>query len=85
MIKRKSELATETQHNAIKPNQLHVTSTRVGTVTGKHTVLFDSEADSIELVHTAKSRSGFAIGAIVAAEWLKGKKGFYTMRDVLLP
>ncbi len=84
-IKRKSELVTETQHGVIKPHQLHVTSTRMGTVTGKHTVLFDSEADSIELVHTAKSRSGFAIGAIVAAEWVKGKKGFYTMRDVLLP
>jgi 4-hydroxy-tetrahydrodipicolinate reductase len=84
-IKRKSELVTDTLHGAIKPHQLHVTSTRMGTVTGKHTVLFDSDADSIELVHTAKSRSGFAQGAIVAAEWLKGKKGFYTMRDVLLP
>lgn len=84
-IKRKSELATETQHGAIKPHQLHVTSTRVGTVTGRHTVLFDSESDMIEMTHTAKSRSGFAFGAIVAAEWLKGKKGFYTMRDVLLP
>jgi 4-hydroxy-tetrahydrodipicolinate reductase len=84
-IKRKSELVTETQHGAIKPHQIHVTSTRMGTVTGKHTVLFDSDADQIELVHTAKSRSGMAYGAIVAAEWLKGKKGFYTMRDVLLP
>jgi 4-hydroxy-tetrahydrodipicolinate reductase len=84
-IKRKSELVTETQHGGIKPHQLHVTSTRMGTVTGKHAVLFDSDADMIELVHTAKSRSGFAQGAIVAAEWLKGKKGFYTMRDVLLP
>ncbi len=84
-IKRKSELATETQHGPIKPNQVHVTSTRMGTITGKHTVLFDSEADTIELVHTAKNRSGMAVGAIVAAEWLKGKKGFYTMRDVLMP
>jgi 4-hydroxy-tetrahydrodipicolinate reductase len=84
-IKRKSELVTETQHAAIKPHQLHITSTRMGAVTGKHAVLFDSEADCIELVHTAKSRAGFALGAVVAAEWLKGKKGFYTMRDVLLP
>lgn len=84
-IKRKSELAGEAQHGAIKPHQLHVTSTRMGSVTGQHTVLFDSDADMIELVHTAKSRSGFAVGAIVAAEWLKGKKGFYTMRDVLMP
>jgi 4-hydroxy-tetrahydrodipicolinate reductase len=84
-IKRKSELVTETQHAAIKPHQLHVTSTRMGAVTGKHAVLFDSDADTIELVHTAKNRSGMAFGAIVAAEWIKGKKGFYTMRDVLLP
>jgi 4-hydroxy-tetrahydrodipicolinate reductase len=46
-------------------------------------VVFDSEADSIELVHTARNRSGFALGAVVAAEWLKGKRGFYTMRDVI--
>ncbi|HMK39393.1 MAG TPA: dihydrodipicolinate reductase C-terminal domain-containing protein, partial [Bacteroidota bacterium] len=45
--------------------------------------VFDSEADAIELVHTAKSRAGFALGAVVAAEWLRGKKGFYTMRDVI--
>jgi len=82
---RKSELATEAVHGVIKPHQLHVTSTRLGAVTGKHAVLFDSEADTVELVHTAKSRAGFALGAIVAAEWLKGKKGTYTMRDVILP
>lgn len=84
-LRRKSELVTETVHGTIKPHQLHVTSTRMGTVTGKHTVLFDSESDTIELIHTAKSRRGFALGAIVAAEWLRGKKGFYTMRDVILP
>lgn len=82
---RKSELTTSAVHGEIKPHQLHVTSTRVGAVTGKHAVVFDSEADTIELVHTAKSRTGFALGAIVAAEWLKGKKGMYTMRDVILP
>ena len=84
-MKRKSELVSETSHGAMKPHQLHVTSTRVGAVTGKHSVMFDSESDSIELVHTAKNRQGFARGAIVAAEWLKGKRGFYTMRDVILP
>lgn len=84
-FKRKSELLPETSHGKIKPSQLHVTSTRLGSVTGKHTVLFDSEADTIELTHTAKNRTGFALGAVVAAEWLKGKKGVYTMRDVLIP
>ncbi len=84
-LHRKKEIFSETSHGVIKPNQLHVTSTRLGHTTGRHSVVFDSEADTIELVHTAKSRRGFAVGAIVAAEWLKGKKGFYTMRDVLHP
>jgi 4-hydroxy-tetrahydrodipicolinate reductase len=83
-IRRKTDILSENPHREIKLHELHVTSTRVGTINGKHTVLFDSEADTIELVHTAKNRRGFALGAIVAAEWLKGKKGFYTMRDVIL-
>jgi len=82
-MKRKTEILSETSHGQIKPHQLHVTSSRFGSVTGTHAVVFDSEADSIELVHTARNRSGFAVGAVVAAEWLKGKKGFYTMRDVI--
>ncbi len=84
-IRRKNEILSETSHGTIKPNQLHVTSTRIGHTIGKHAVMFDSEADTIEIVHTAKNRRGLAMGAIVAAEWLKGKKGFYTMRDVLHP
>lgn len=85
LLHRKSEMVSETAHGRLKEQQLHVTSTRVGHVTGKHTVMFDSEADTIELVHSAKNRTGFALGAVVAAEWLKGKKGVYTMRDVLKP
>ncbi len=84
-FRRKNEILSEASHGIIKPNQLHVTSTRLGNTTGRHSVVFDSEADTIELVHSAKNRRGFAVGAIVAAEWLKGKKGFYTMRDVLHP
>lgn len=82
-MKRKTEIVSETLHGQIKPHQLHVASSRFGSVTGTHAVVFDSDADSIELVHTAKNRSGFALGAVVAAEWLRGKKGFYTMRDVI--
>jgi 4-hydroxy-tetrahydrodipicolinate reductase len=63
---------------------LHVTSTRVGTVAGTHTVGFDSDADSIELTHVAKGRRGFALGALRAAHWIRGKKGVYTMDDVEL-
>ena len=84
-LKRKTEILHETSHGQIKPHQLHITSTRIGHVTGTHTVTFDSEFDSVELTHQAKNRRGFALGAIIAAEWLKGKKGFYTMRDVILP
>jgi len=83
-FRRKSEIVSGQMHGAIKPHQLHVSSTRIGHATGTHTVIFDSEADSIELTHTARTRRGFALGALVAAEWLKGKKGFYTMRDVIL-
>lgn len=82
-MKRKQEILREAAHAAIKPEQIHVTSTRVGAVVGRHSVLFDSDADTIELMHTAKNRRGFALGALFAAEWLKGKKGVFTFKDVL--
>ena len=80
---RKKTLFTETSHDIIDPRAIHVTSSRVGTVVGTHQVLFDSDADSIELVHRAKNRRGFAIGALLAASWIKEKKGVYTFNDVL--
>ena len=83
-FRRKSEIFSEASHGKINPHQLHVSSTRLGSTVGKHTVTFDSEADTIELVHSAKNRAGFALGAVVAAEWLKGKKGIFTMRDMLM-
>ena len=82
-IRRKKEFLQETLHKQIKPEQLHVTSTRIGSVVGTHRVLFDSDGDTVELVHTAKNRTGFALGALIAAEWLKGKKGIFTMKDVI--
>jgi len=82
-LHRKKEVLHETPNAMVKPEQLHITSTRVGHVVGTHRVMFDSDADCIELVHTAKSRSGFALGALLAAEWLKGKRGIFTMKDVL--
>jgi 4-hydroxy-tetrahydrodipicolinate reductase len=63
---------------------LHISSIRAGTVAGTHTIGFDSDADLIELRHVAKSRRGFALGALAAARWLRGKKGVYTMDDVEL-
>jgi 4-hydroxy-tetrahydrodipicolinate reductase len=80
---RKKEILHETAHSKIKPEQLHIVSTRVGSVFGQHTVVLDSDADSIELTHRAKNRRGFALGALIAAEWLRGKRGVFTMKDVI--
>ena len=81
-INRKTEILTAPPAGAIKPGMLHVSSTRVGTVAGTHTVSFDSSEDLIELTHVAKTRRGFAMGALAAARWLHGRKGIYTMDDV---
>ena len=61
---------------------LEITSFREGEVGGLHEVVFESPADRIDLCHDAKSRRGFAEGAVRAAEWLLGKKGFYDFKDV---
>lgn len=60
-----------------------VSSVREGEVPGIHTIKWDSDVDSITISHSAKSRAGFALGAVRAAEWLAGKKGFYTMSEML--
>ena len=78
-IKRKKELLTETAHAKIRPEQLHLTSTRTGNIPGTHMVGFDSADSTIEIRHTARNRSGFALGAVMAAEWISGKKGFYSI------
>jgi len=62
---------------------LDITSKREGSITGKHTIKYESEIDILELRHEAKNRKGFALGALLAAEWLQGKKGFYEMKDML--
>jgi 4-hydroxy-tetrahydrodipicolinate reductase len=82
-LKRKKEILSQPPAGKIEPNQMHVSSSRTGAVVGVHTVTFDSEADTIELTHSAKNRSGFAFGALVAAEWIRGKKGVFTMNDVV--
>lgn len=82
-LSRKTHLATETQHQAIDPAALHVTSTRVGSVFGEHTVYLDSPYDQITLAHRAKNRQGFAFGALQAAEWLPGRHGLFTLDDLL--
>lgn len=65
-----------------KDEDVEITSFREGDVVGMHEVVLDSAADSIYLCHDAKSRRGFAEGAVRAAEWLSGKKGFYDFKDI---
>ena len=88
-IPRKNALVTDSFTRRPEPNELHLASVRVGSVPGTHTVWFDSVADTIELTHTARSREGFALGAVRALEWLvakdpsgKGRQGVFTMDDV---
>jgi 4-hydroxy-tetrahydrodipicolinate reductase len=62
---------------------IDMSSTRAGMIPGTHTIGFDSASDTIELIHTARDRRGFASGALAAAEWLAGREGWFSMRDVL--
>lgn len=63
--------------------KIPIISKREGEVAGTHTVSYRSAIDSIEIRHTAHSRQGFALGAVIAAEWIRGKKGVFGMKDVL--
>ncbi|GHT59108.1 4-hydroxy-tetrahydrodipicolinate reductase [Bacteroidia bacterium] len=65
------------------PTDLLIHSKREGEVPGIHEIFYESEADTISIKHDAKSRKGFALGAVLAAEFVKGKKGFFTMKDML--
>ncbi len=62
---------------------IDVSSTRAGAIPGTHTIGFDGPSDTIELTHTARDRRGFAAGALVAARWIVGRHGWFTMQDVL--
>jgi 4-hydroxy-tetrahydrodipicolinate reductase len=62
---------------------IDVASNRVGSIPGTHTVGFDSQAETITLTHTARDRTSFARGALQAAKWVRGRRGWFTMVDVL--
>jgi len=68
---------------AYEGREVSTASNRAGAIPGEHTVGFDSEADTLTFTHTARSRLGFASGALHAAEWVRGKKGFYEFPDIL--
>lgn len=77
----------KTLQEAIGDGRLAVSdieSIREGEVPGIHTVVWDSEVDTISISHSAKSRRGFALGAVIAAEWMKGKAGWHEFEEVIL-
>jgi 4-hydroxy-tetrahydrodipicolinate reductase len=82
-MERKTRMLTEECNRRISPEELQVASIRCGSFPGTHEVSFDSKADTISLKHTARSREGFALGAVVAAEWMNNRKGFFQIEDLI--
>jgi 4-hydroxy-tetrahydrodipicolinate reductase len=80
---RKKEIVIDPLQRRIEEHELHVASVRGGSVPGTHSVYMDSLADTIEVTHRARSRKGFALGSILAAQWLIGKKGFFSVEDYI--
>ena len=83
---RKNRICAEPLQRKIAEDELHISSLRAGSIPGIHRVILDSPADSIVLEHSARGRSGFAAGAVLALEWLRkqerrNKRGFYTADD----
>ena len=78
-LNRKSSWAKETE---TKTDEIAIKSIREGQVPGYHSIRYESSVDSITIAHDAKSREGFALGAVVAAEFTAGKKGFLGMDDL---
>ena len=79
----KSTWELKENQTEINENSIPIIAKRIPEVPGTHIVSYESEIDSIEIKHTAHNRKGFALGAVIAAEWLVNKKGVYTMKDVL--
>lgn len=79
-IERKSKWVNDAN---VKSDEILINSFREGSVPGTHTITYKSDVDEISLKHEVKNRKGLALGAIIAAEFIAGKKGFYTMQDVL--
>lgn len=64
-------------------DQIPIEAKRIDSVPGTHTITYQSEVDTLEIKHIAHNRNGFALGAVIAAEWIKDKKGVFSMQDVL--
>ncbi|MDP5093712.1 MAG: 4-hydroxy-tetrahydrodipicolinate reductase, partial [Polaribacter sp.] len=82
IIENTSKKGWELGANTTSEN-IPIEAKRIPDVPGTHTVWYSSEVDTIEIKHTAHSRKGFALGAVIAAEWIVGKTGVFSMKDVL--
>ncbi|MET4080852.1 4-hydroxy-tetrahydrodipicolinate reductase [Pedobacter sp. UYP30] len=65
-----------------KPDQVLIESNRVDHIPGTHSIVYSSEVDDIEITHTAHNRNGFALGAVISAEWLQNRNGFFNVADI---
>lgn len=77
------EIAASIEKNEFAPDELPVLALREGEISGTHTVDWDSPVDCISITHRAKSRDGFALGAVMAAEWIAGRKGIFSIDDMM--
>ncbi|GBU28818.1 dihydrodipicolinate reductase [Treponema sp. R8-4-B8] len=84
-ISRKKRMVWETMNNRPEDDEFHFPSLRMGNVPGTHSLFFDSQADTIEITHTARTREGFASGAVLAAQWLTAEErhGVFTIDDMM--
>lgn len=79
-INRKEKWVKESSEN---PGELGIKSIRIANEPGQHIIKYESETDAITIIHNAKNRRGFALGALMAAEWIPGRTGFFEMKDLL--
>ncbi len=82
-LDRKKAVVHELKGRRIEEHELHLSSTRGGSIPGTHQVIFDSDVDDIILEHRARSREGFAEGALVAAQWICGRKGLFSINEMM--
>lgn len=79
----KNDMYTDWKLNETELGFVPIHAKRLPNIPGTHTIIYNSPTDSIKIEHVAHNRDGFALGAVIAAEWLLGKTGVYTMKDVL--
>ena len=83
LLKESSHKKRWVNNKSEKDEELSIISNRIDPAAGRHIVKYTSDVDDLEIIHTAHNRKGFAAGAVLAAEFIKDKKGIYSMKDVL--